>query len=122
MESPAWTPAASSSVRGRCCIDSPLPFEFIAAVKNTTPLVGCADPGVYRTTLVVYWCPCDDKHARGSNCKQKHHQMPSHEIQNMVHQSLLSCPAPLGNNPNLDPLRPPSEPEEREIARVEGMM
>ena len=23
-----------------------LPFEFIAAVKNTTPLVGCAEPGV----------------------------------------------------------------------------
>jgi hypothetical protein len=28
-----------------------LPFEFIAAVKNTTPLVGCAEPGVISDVL-----------------------------------------------------------------------
>src|SRR5258707_13023394 len=28
-----------------------LPFELIAAVKNTTPLVGCAEPGVISNGL-----------------------------------------------------------------------
>jgi hypothetical protein len=28
-----------------------LPFELIAAVKNTTPLVGCAEPGVMSNGL-----------------------------------------------------------------------